>query len=265
MIRCVIYARVSTDAQEREGSSLDTQEQACRVYASDQGWTVVAALQDVVSGAILERPGLDQARAAIRAGDADVVLAYAVDRLSRSQNHLGVIFTEAEDRGTRLEFVTEPFDQTPIGRFIVAARSFMAEVERDKIAERTMRGKLERAKTGKLPQGTGKGCYGYIYHPASGKRGIDPVQGAVVLRLFSEFASGAFRVEVIFEDVPRVDVHQKGDRIAQHHVENLQLFRAGLRRVEMLFAQHGFGERRRGLGEVHRVVLQEHWLLAKHV
>lgn len=42
---CVIYCRVSTDAQEREGTSLDSQEADCRAYAAQQGWTVVAALR----------------------------------------------------------------------------------------------------------------------------------------------------------------------------------------------------------------------------
>ena len=41
-MRCVIYSRVSTDAQEREGTSLDTQEAACAEYARREGWTVMA-------------------------------------------------------------------------------------------------------------------------------------------------------------------------------------------------------------------------------
>jgi DNA invertase Pin-like site-specific DNA recombinase len=36
-MRCVIYCRVSTDAQERDGTSLDTQERARREYASKHG------------------------------------------------------------------------------------------------------------------------------------------------------------------------------------------------------------------------------------
>jgi DNA invertase Pin-like site-specific DNA recombinase len=48
-----------------------------------------------------------------------------------------------ERGGARLEFVTETFEDTAIGRFILAARAFTAEVEREKIAERTMRGKAE--------------------------------------------------------------------------------------------------------------------------
>lgn len=64
----------------------------------------------------------------LRRGEVDVVIAYAVDRLSRNQNHIGVLFDEIEQAGARLEFVTERFEDTAIGRFMPAARAFTAEV-----------------------------------------------------------------------------------------------------------------------------------------
>ena len=99
------------------------------------------------------------------------MVAYAVDRLSRNQNHIGVLFDEIEQAGARLEFVTERFEDTAVGRFILAARAFVGEVEREKIGERTTRGKLERARSGRIPQAFGRGCYGYstTRRPASAR------------------------------------------------------------------------------------------------
>ncbi|MGE5594823.1 MAG: recombinase family protein, partial [Hyphomicrobiales bacterium] len=105
--------------------------------------------------------------------------------------HIGVLFDEAEGWGVKFEFVTERFEDTAIGRFILAARAFTAEVEREKIAERTMRGKAERARAGKIPQATGKGIYGYRYDPTTGRREIDAVQATVVRRIFAAFCTGA--------------------------------------------------------------------------
>ncbi len=187
-MRTIIYSRVSTDAQEREGTSLDTQERACDELAADRGWRVVRRIREAASGGVLERDGLDQLRAALRRGEAEVVVAFAVDRLSRSQNHIGILFDEFERAGVRLEFVTERFEDTAVGRFILAARAFIAEVEREKIAERTMRGKEERARSGRIPQATGAGCYGYTYDPATGRREIEPFQAAVVRRIFERYA-----------------------------------------------------------------------------
>ena len=188
-MRAIIYSRVSTDAQERDGTSLDTQERACVEVAKDRGWRVVRCIRDAASGGALERDGLDELRAALRRGEADVVVAYAVDRLSRSQNHIGILFDEFEHAEARLEFVTERFEDTAVGRFILAARAFIAEVEREKIAERTMRGKEERAKSGRIPQAFGRGCYGYTYNPETGRREIDPYQAAVVVRIFERYAT----------------------------------------------------------------------------
>jgi site-specific DNA recombinase len=145
-MRAIIYSRVSTDAQERDGTSLDTQERAGVEYAEAQGWQIVERIRDAASGYTLDRPGAGRVREAIKNRDADVVVAYAVDRLSRNQNHIGVLFDEAQQSAVRLEFVTERFEDTAIGRFILAARAFIGEVEREKISERTMRGKAERAR-----------------------------------------------------------------------------------------------------------------------
>jgi site-specific DNA recombinase len=46
----IIYVRVSTDGQEREGTSLDTQEEACLKYAESQNWTVVTRVHETGSG-----------------------------------------------------------------------------------------------------------------------------------------------------------------------------------------------------------------------
>ena len=190
-MRCVIYSRVSTDAQEREGTSLDTQEAACAEHARREGWTVMAeVLRDTASGFTLERPGIERVRALAASGQVDVVLAHALDRLSRKQTHVAILVEEMEQHDVTLRFVTEDFENTATGQLLRSVKAFAAEFEREKIAERTMRGKVERARSGRLPQGTGRGMYGYVYDPSTGKRTVVAEQAKVVLRLFTEFATG---------------------------------------------------------------------------
>ena len=116
-LRAVVYSRVSTDAQERDGTSLDTQERASQEFVSASGWTVLESIRDTASGSSLDRPGIERLRLLLRQGSVDVVVAYAVDRLSRNQNHIGVLFDEVEQAGAQLQFVTEKFEDTAIGRF----------------------------------------------------------------------------------------------------------------------------------------------------
>ena len=188
-MKAIVYSRVSTDAQERDGTSLDSQERACAEFAAERGWQVVQCIRDAGSGALLERDGLNELRAALRQGEANAVVAYAVDRLSRSQNHIGILFDEFDSAGVTMEFVTERFEDTAVGRFILAARAFIAEVEREKIVERTTRGKAERARSGRIPQATGRGLYGYHYDRASGHRVVNDEQAFVVRRIFEDFAA----------------------------------------------------------------------------
>ena len=114
--RAAIYVRVSTGQQEEEGSSLETQEERCRAFATERGYDLDEehVYREVHTGVELwERPELTALREAVRRRDVDVVVAYAIDRLSRDPVHLGVVLSEAEHAGVEVEFVTEPLDLSP--------------------------------------------------------------------------------------------------------------------------------------------------------
>jgi site-specific DNA recombinase len=189
--RAYIYCRVSTSAQEDEGTSLDTQEARCRAYANDRGYQVADVFRDVYTGAkYRERPALSALRERVRADEVDVMLAHALDRLSRNQAHLAIIAEEVEDHGARLEFVTEDFEDSAVGKFIRSAKSFAAEIEREKIRERSMRGREERVRLGR-PLPSSRPLYGYQWrdetHSALDE---DPLTAPVVCRIFAEAVSG---------------------------------------------------------------------------
>ena len=190
-VRCCIYCRVSSVGQE-ENSSLETQEARCRAYCAARGYTVVAIYRETHTGAeLFERPHLADLREAVRTGQAEVVVAYALDRVSRNQAHLGFLLSEWDHAGARLELVTEELDQTPEGRLLQSVRGFVAEVERLKIRERTHRGVRARAESGKSLPGP-RPLYGYKWRDAA-KSGleIDPLTGPIVRRIFLEASRGA--------------------------------------------------------------------------
>ena len=135
--------------RQEDGTSLDTQEQRCRAHAAELGYTVVETLvvREVYSGAeLFDRAGLNRIREAIRRREVDAVVVYAIDRLSRDQNHRAVVFAEAEYHDVHLEFVTEKLDDTPEGRLLASVSSYVAAIEREKIRERTIRGKARQGR-----------------------------------------------------------------------------------------------------------------------
>jgi site-specific DNA recombinase len=189
--RAAIYVRVSTTKQEAEGTSLQTQEAACRAYATDNGYEVVATFSDVYSGEdVFNRSGMTELRDLLRARGADVVIGYALDRVSRNQTHQGLILSEIEHAGARLELVTEKLEDTPEGRLLLSVRGFVAEVERLKISERTNRGRRKRAQDGKMMPGP-RPLYGYRWRDATRSAlEINPETAPILRRIFHELAGG---------------------------------------------------------------------------
>ncbi|MFC2022484.1 recombinase family protein, partial [Chloroflexota bacterium] len=170
MKKAAIYPRVSTDNQETEGTSLQTQLEACREYCQDKGYEVAYRFSEAYSGLTLDRPKLNELRELVRNEQIDVLVVYCLDRLSRDPTH-GVILTqELEKHHVTLEAVTEDVDNSELGKLISYIRGFASKLEAAKIKERTMRGKKARAREGRMPGGFHR-TYGYDYIPVSQKDG----------------------------------------------------------------------------------------------
>lgn len=169
-MRAALYARVSTEDQEREGTSLQSQEEACRKYAEEQDYEVPDAylIKEVYSGLTLDRPELTQLRSWVSNKEVDGVVVYSTDRLSRDPLHLLLLAEEIEKKGVKLHFVTEPLDNTMEGQLLGYVRGWASKLEAMKIRERTMRGKKTRALSGKLPANSHARLYGYDYMPGKG-------------------------------------------------------------------------------------------------
>ena len=190
--RAALYVRVSTGKQEEEGTSLGTQEAACRKYAAEQGYVVAEehVYREVHTGTELwERPQLAKMREAVRVRDVDAVIAFAIDRLSRDPVHMGVVVSEAEHKGVGVEFVTEPMDGSPEGQLIRFVRGYAAKVEHEKIKERTIRGRLARAQAGKLIPGP-RARYGYHWNEDRTRLLADDVTAPIVRRMFAAAGRG---------------------------------------------------------------------------
>jgi site-specific DNA recombinase len=82
-MRAAIYARVSSERQEKE-HTIGSQLEALRVYAGKNGMEIVEEFTDEgYSGARLDRPGLDRMRDLAERREFEVLLAYCTDRLAR--------------------------------------------------------------------------------------------------------------------------------------------------------------------------------------
>ena len=150
-MRVGLYPRVSGHEQE-DNYSIPEQIDRMKKYCEAKDWMVYKIYTDsVYSGSNMNRPGLQDMIKDCESGKLDIVLVYKLDRLSRSQKDtLFLIEDVFEKNGVGFTSMTENFDtSTPHGKFIIGILSVFAQLEREKIRERTMDGKDGRAKEGK--------------------------------------------------------------------------------------------------------------------
>jgi len=188
--KAAIYCRVSTRDQELEGTSLESQEASCRRHAADLGYAIDErhVYRETFSGAELwDRPKLNQLRAAVRARGIDALIVHATDRLARDPIHLAIVAGDCERFRVALAFVTEPLDASDEGALIRYVKGYAAKIEREKIKERTLRGKRASAAAGRLNP-THADMYGYRFDPATRGRQVDETQAAVVRLIFHWYA-----------------------------------------------------------------------------
>ena len=202
-MRAAMYCRVSTEEQEREGTSLDSQLEACLKKADELGYDVPEELifKETYSGLSLDRPMLSQIRELIRNQEINGLIAYTLDRLSRDPVHFIILQEEQEKAGVKLILVTETMDSSDLGRLITYIKGYAAKVEAEKIRERTMRGIRERIKAGKMPSGRRARLYGYTYLPGKGVgegvRYVNEPEAKWVKQIFNWFINEGLGIDRI--------------------------------------------------------------------
>ncbi|MFZ5832271.1 MAG: recombinase family protein [Planctomycetota bacterium] len=147
MKNAVIYTRFSPRPGADECKSNERQEERCRAYCERRGYQVKGVYPDVcVSGAVLCRPGLTAALAALEPGD--VLVVDTSDRLARDMLVSLTIRHQVDCAGCALEFADgSPTHTTPEGKLFANMLAAFAAYERDKIARRTKAG-LARKRDG---------------------------------------------------------------------------------------------------------------------
>jgi len=182
--RAILYARVSTDEQARSGYSLAQQIEALRQYANREGYEVLEEVTDPgQSGVSLQRPGMDRVRDLVAAGGVSVMLAQDRDRFAREPAYLYLLKQEFGEYGAKIRALNDRGDDSPEGELMDGVFDQFAKFERAKTAERSRRGKLRKAREGKIIV-TDRPNYGFHYNEAGDAYVVDEKRMTTVRRIF---------------------------------------------------------------------------------
>jgi site-specific DNA recombinase len=190
-VRAAIYARYSSENQNER--SIDDQVTLCRELASRLGHDVVEIYADyAISGSSLKnRPQANRLMAEARLGRFEIVLAEALDRLSRDQEDVAGIHKRLRFAGIALVTASEgAVDELHIGLKGTMNALFV----------RDLAAKIRRSQKGRAAEGLVAGGQSYGYEIVReldargdlvrGKRRIDETKADIVRRIFAAYVGG---------------------------------------------------------------------------
>ncbi|MGB9728221.1 MAG: recombinase family protein [Thermoproteota archaeon] len=164
--KAVIYARVSTERQEKEKTIKSQIEELREVCRKDNVRVVNEYIDNGFSGSTLARPALDQLRNDASRGLFEVVYIHSSDRLARKLVYQLLVIEELKQKGIEVVFLNKPITDNPEDQLLLGIQRVITEYERAKIVERTRRSMLHRTRNGKIMRGSPP--YGYDYMRKSG-------------------------------------------------------------------------------------------------
>ena len=191
-LRAALYARYSSDQQR--AASIEDQFRVCRERAAREGWKVVGAYKDsAISGdSMILRLGIQALLEDARRGMFEILVAEALDRVSRDQADVATLYKHLRFAGVMIVTLSEgEIDELHVGLKGTMNALFLKD-----LAAKTHRGLRGRVEAGKSGGGL---CYGYDVvkrhdaagEPIRGERTVNETEAAIVRRVFREFASGA--------------------------------------------------------------------------
>ena len=184
-----IYIRVSTEDQAREGFSLGEQEEKLRALCKYKDYKIYKVYKDAgISAKDMEhRPAFQKMLEDMRTGKINYIVAYKLDRVTRSVRDLETLITDLEIHHCYLVCDRDDVNtSTANGRFFVRMLTVLSQLEIEIVSERTKFGLTGAIKCGHIP---GKCPLGYK-RDSSRKMIIDETTKDIVIKIFNMYLEG---------------------------------------------------------------------------
>jgi site-specific DNA recombinase len=189
--RAVLYARVSSKEQEKEGFSIPSQLKLLKEYAAKEGLSAVQEYVDIETAKQTGRASFNEMVAFLTANPrVGIILVEKTDRLYRNLKDWVML----DDLDVEIHLVKEGAvlsrDSKSSEKFMHGIKVLMAKNYIDNLSEETKKGMLEKAEQGIWPSAAPLG-YRNV-DGASGKRVIepDPEVAPHVTKMFEWYAQG---------------------------------------------------------------------------
>lgn len=188
MEKYILYARKSTDTEDKQVLSIEAQLCELRKYAKDAGLTVVDELIEKRTAKMPGRPIFNELLTRISAGEANGILAWHPDRLARNSIDGGQIVYLLDQ--TILNFLKFPmfqFENTSQGKFMLSIMFGQSKYYVDNLSENSKRGLRAKVRSGICP---GLAPVGYLNDVRSKTIVVDKRYAPLVKQAFELYSDG---------------------------------------------------------------------------
>ncbi len=205
--RAIIYVRVSSDEQV-DGTSLDFQESQCRKYCSDEGMEVRAVFREEGGSAKTAQrkeflKAIEFCRKSNKKKSAklpiDAFVVHKCDRFARNVEDHMMVKRKLMDFGTRLHSVSEPIDDSAMGKMFETMMSAFAEFDNSIRTQRSIDGMSEKIKQGLWPWSAPCGYVSNQFRKKDQKKTqpdkIHPELFPILQKGFKQLAQGAYKTQ----------------------------------------------------------------------
>jgi DNA invertase Pin-like site-specific DNA recombinase len=193
-----LYARKSTEDEERQVMSIEAQLAELAEYAKREG---IEITEEFIESKSAKKPGrkvFNEMIEKIHNSKAPVgILAWHPDRLARNSIDGGqIIYLIDQEKISSLRFPTFWFEPTPQGLFMLQVAFGQSKYYSDNLSENVKRGIRQKLRRGEYP---GLAPLGYINNKETRNIEPDPVKAKVVKKAFEEYAQGKHTLKSLGE------------------------------------------------------------------
>jgi DNA invertase Pin-like site-specific DNA recombinase len=207
MTKAIGYARVSTQEQAEHGVSIDAQVAKIRAYAELYDLELVDVVVDAgVSAKTLDRPGLTAVLQALDNGEAEAVVIFKLDRLTRSVvdwNILVDAYFGGKAKGVLLSVSEQVDPKSAAGRLCLNMLMSVTQWEREAIGERTKAAMAHRQACG---QHVGSPAFGYEMISGELKKKICESE---IVALIQQLKSEGLKLQAIADELNAQGIQTK--------------------------------------------------------
>ncbi len=183
-----LYARKSTDVEDKQVLSIEAQIAELRKYARDNGLQIVDTIIEKRTAKIPGRPKFGSMLARIEAGEANGIIAWHPDRLARNSVDGGQIVYLLDQMCLQvLKFPTFWFENTSQGKFMLSIAFGQSKYYVDNLSENTKRGLRQKVRRGEMP---GLAPLGYINDVRTRTIAVDKRRAPLVVSAFELYSKG---------------------------------------------------------------------------